>query len=139
MVAGGFSDLALHHHPAVQVTVGGHGPLAVTCDGDTHDDARLVVIASGARHAVRSDSESGALTLYLGLQTPQGVALNTRARNGAWVVDDGQNLVSCAGNSKEVRGEAVQEFRGRFWSGEWLLVLVPTSDPAADVLLQGLN
>jgi AraC-like DNA-binding protein len=92
MVAGGFSDLALHHHAAVQVTVGGHGPLAVTCDGDTHDDARLVVIASGARHAVRSDSGSGALTLYLGLQTPQGVALNTMARNGAWVVDDGQNL-----------------------------------------------
>ena len=69
MVAGGFSDLALHHHPAVQVTVGGRGPLAVTCDGDTHDVGRLVVIASGARHAVRSDSDSGALTLYLGLQT----------------------------------------------------------------------
>jgi AraC-like DNA-binding protein len=92
MVAGGFSDLALHHHAAVQVTVGGRGPLSVTRDGDTHDVCRLVVIASGARHAVRSDSQSGALTLYLGLQTPQGIALNTMARNGVWVVDDGQNL-----------------------------------------------
>ncbi|HXY63833.1 MAG TPA: helix-turn-helix transcriptional regulator [Mycobacterium sp.] len=92
MVAGGFSDLALHHHAAVQVTVGGRGPLTVTCDGDTHDVARLVVIASGARHAVRSNSESGALTLYLGLQTTEGIALNTKARHGVWVVDDGQNL-----------------------------------------------
>jgi AraC-like DNA-binding protein len=97
MVAGGFSDLALHHHPAVQVTVGGRGPLDVTCDGDTHDMGRLVVIASGARHAVRSDSDSEALTLYLGLQTPQGVALNTLSSNhgqhpGIWIVKDGQHL-----------------------------------------------
>jgi AraC-like DNA-binding protein len=92
MVAGGFSDLAVHHHPAVQITVGGRGPLTVTSDGDAHDVCRLVVIASGARHAVRSDPESGALTLYLGLQTPQGVALNDIARHGVWVVDDGQNL-----------------------------------------------
>src|SRR6201996_7992461 len=92
MVAGGFSDLALHHHPAVQVTVGGRGPLTVTCDGENDDVGRLVVIASGARHAVRSDSESGALTLYLGLQTPQGIALNAMARDGVWIVDDGQQI-----------------------------------------------
>src|ERR1700751_52771 len=97
MVAGGFSDLALHHHPAVQVTVGGGGHLKVTCDGGTEDGARLVVIASGARHAVRSDSESGALTLYLGLQTPEGIALSTLSRNhvqhqGIWIVEDGQHL-----------------------------------------------
>ena len=41
MVAGGFSDLALHHHPAVQVTVGGRGPLTVTCDGENEDVGRL--------------------------------------------------------------------------------------------------
>jgi AraC-like DNA-binding protein len=92
MVAGGFSDLALHHHPAVQVTAGGRGPLTVTQDGDTHQMCRLVVIASGARHAVRSDSESGAFTLYLGLQTPQGIALNTMARHRVWVVDGGQQI-----------------------------------------------
>jgi AraC-like DNA-binding protein len=97
MVAGGFSDLAVHHHPAVQITVGGHGSLAVTRDGDTHDVCRLVVIASGARHAVRSDSESGAVTLYLGLQTSQGITLNTLSRNrgqqpGIWLIDEGQRL-----------------------------------------------
>src|SRR6516162_9273883 len=81
MVAGAFADLAVHHHPAVQVTVGGRGSLTITRDGNAHDECRLVVVASGARHAVRSDSESGALTLYFGLQTPQGVALNALSRN----------------------------------------------------------
>ncbi|ORW07098.1 helix-turn-helix domain-containing protein [Mycobacterium kyorinense] len=92
MVAGAFSDLAVHHHPAVQVTVGGRGGLTVAPDGDGHDTCRLVVVASGAPHAVRSDSESRALTLYFGLQTPQGVALNTMAHHGVWIADDGANL-----------------------------------------------
>jgi AraC-like DNA-binding protein len=92
MVAGAFSDLALHHHPAVQITVGGRGPVTVSRDGDAHDVCRLVVIASGARHAVRSDSESGALTLYLGMQTPQGNALNTLARQGIWLVDNERDI-----------------------------------------------
>ena len=92
MVAGGFSDLALPHHAAVQVTAGRRGPLTVTQDGNTREMCRLVVIASGARHAVRSDSESGALTLYLGLQTPQGIALNAMARDGVWIVDDGRQV-----------------------------------------------
>jgi AraC-like DNA-binding protein len=109
MVAGGFSDLALHHHPAVQITVGARGPLTVTCDGDTHDVCRLVVIASGARHAVRSDSQSGALTLYLGLQTTQGIALNTLSRNrgqhqGIWMVEDGQNLAGATAASLDAHG-----------------------------------
>jgi AraC-like DNA-binding protein len=109
MVAGGFSDLALHHHPAVQVTVGGRGPLTVTCDGETDDVGRLIVIASGARHAVRSDSDSGALTLYLGLQTPQGVALNTLSRNrgqhpGIWIVEDGQDLAEATAASLDAHG-----------------------------------
>jgi AraC-like DNA-binding protein len=109
MVAGGFSDLAVHHHAAVQITVGGRGPLSVTRDGDTHDVCRLVVIASGARHAVRSDSQSGALTLYLGLHTPQGIALNTLSRNrgqhrGIWIVDDGQDLAAATAASLEAHG-----------------------------------
>jgi hypothetical protein len=59
MVAGGFSDLALHHHPAVQVTVGGRGPLTVTCDGENDDMGRLAVPAyrppiSPARVSTRS-------------------------------------------------------------------------------------
>ena len=96
MVAGAFADLAVHHHPAVQVTVGGRGSLTITRDGNARDECRLVVVASGARHAVRSDSESGALTLYFGLQTPQGVALNALSRNrghrGVWINDDGRRL-----------------------------------------------
>ena len=109
MVAGGFSDLALHHHPAVQVTVGGRGPLTVTCDGETDDVGRLIVIASGARHAVRSDSESGALTLYLGLQTPEGIALSTLSRNhgqhqGIWIVEDGQHLAEATAASLDKDG-----------------------------------
>ena len=96
MVDGAFSDLAPHHHPAVQITVGGRGPLSVTRDGETHDVCRAVVIASGARHAVRSDSGSGAVTLYVGLQTPQGMALNAVARHGVWVVDEGQQLAETA-------------------------------------------
>jgi AraC-like DNA-binding protein len=109
MVAGGFSDLALHHHPAVQVTVGGRGPLTVTCDGETDDVGRLIVIASGARHAVRSDAESGALTLYLGLQTPEGIALSTLSRNhgqhpGIWIVEDGQDLAEATAASLDAHG-----------------------------------
>jgi AraC-like DNA-binding protein len=111
MVAGGFSDLAVHQHAAVQISVGGRGLLSVTRDGDTHDVCRLVVIASGARHAVRSDSQSGALTLYLGLQTRQGIALNTMARNRVWVVDDGQNLAETTAALLDTDGpEAAADF-----------------------------
>lgn len=109
MVAGAFADLAVHHHPAVQVTVAGQGSLTLTRDGDAHDVCRLVVIASGARHAVRSDSRSGALTLYFGLQTPQGIALNalTRSRGqhrGIWIVDDGQRVAEATAASLAANG-----------------------------------
>jgi AraC-like DNA-binding protein len=108
IAGGGFSDLAVHHHPAVQVTVGGQGSLTVTRDGDADDVCRLVVVASGARHAVRSDSRSGALTLYFGLQTPQGYALNTlsrsRGQRGVWIVDDGQRLAEATAASLAANG-----------------------------------
>jgi AraC-like DNA-binding protein len=123
MVAGAFSDLAIHHHPAVQITVGGHGCLAVTHDRDAQDLCRVVVIASGERHAVRSDADSGALTLYLGLHTPQGIALNTLARQhdqrqGIWTVGDGQRLAEATAASLEANGPhatadfLVNELRG---------------------------
>jgi AraC-like DNA-binding protein len=100
MVAGVFSDLAVHHHAAVQVTVGGQGPLTLIRDDGAHDLCRLVVIASGARHAVRSDARSAALMLYFGLQTRQGVALNTLSRNrGIWIVDDGKELAEATAAS----------------------------------------
>jgi AraC-like DNA-binding protein len=96
MVAGAFSDLALHHHPAVQVTVGTQGPLTVTRAGGRRDVCRLVVVGSGVRHAVRSEAGSGAVMLYFGLQTPQGVALNAAAHQGVWVVEDSQPLAEAA-------------------------------------------
>jgi AraC-like DNA-binding protein len=109
MVAGVFSDLAVHHHPAVQVTVGGRGPLTLAREGDAHDVCRLVVVGSGARHAVRSDSRSAALTLYFGLQTWQGAVLNTLSRNrgqhrGIWIVDDGKELAEATAVSLAANG-----------------------------------
>jgi AraC-like DNA-binding protein len=104
MVAGTFADLAVHHHPAVQVTVGAQGALRLTRSGNEHEMCRVAVIASGARHAVKSDSGSAALTLYFGLQTRQGIALNALSRTreqdrGVWVVGDGQILAEAAAAS----------------------------------------
>jgi AraC-like DNA-binding protein len=109
MAAGGFSDLAVHHHPAVQVTVGARGPLTVTRAGGAHEVCRLVVVGSGTRHAVRSAAGSEALTLYFGLQTPQGVALNTLSRNrgqhqGIWIVDDATELAEATAASLDTNG-----------------------------------
>ncbi|OBH87157.1 AraC family transcriptional regulator [Mycobacterium sp. E2989] len=107
LVAGVFSDLALHHHPAVQVTVGGHGPVTLTRDGDGPHACRLVVVGSGTRHAVRSDSGSDALTLYLGLQTVAGFALHTLSHNrgrGSWVVDDGAGLAAATARALKTDG-----------------------------------
>jgi AraC-like DNA-binding protein len=109
MVAGVFSDLALHHHPAVQVSIGGRGCLTLTRDGDAHQACRLVVIGSGAAHAVRSDSSSGAVTLYFGLQTWQGFALNALSRNrshdrGIWIVDDATGLADATAASLAANG-----------------------------------
>lgn len=110
MAAGGFSDLAVHHHPAVQVTVGGQGPLTLSRGGDAHEACRLVVVGSGTRHAVRSDARSAALTLYFGLQTPQGIALNRLTRNrgqheSIWIVDDGPFTRSYDRRLKSCRAE----------------------------------
>ncbi len=58
---------------------------------------------------MRSDSSSAALTLYFGLQTLQGVALNTLSRNrgqhpGIWIVDDGRNLAEATVASLNANG-----------------------------------
>jgi AraC-like DNA-binding protein len=111
MVVGAFSDLAVHHHPAVQVTVGMEGALRLTRSGGEHEMCRAVVIASGARHAVWSDSGSAALTLYFGLQTRQGIALNALSRtrrqdDGVWVVESGQELAEVTAASLVTDGAA---------------------------------
>jgi AraC-like DNA-binding protein len=99
MVAGSFGDLAVHYHPAVQVTVGVEGPVTVTSSDGGTDTCRLVVVASGTRHAVRSDARSAALSIYLGPATRQGIALNalSHARGqheGVWVVGAGEQLAN---------------------------------------------
>ena len=99
MVAGSFGDLAVHHHPAVQVTVGVEGPVMVTRADGGRDSCRLVVVASGTRHAVRSDARSAAVSIYLGPATPEGIALNalshTRGQHkGVWVVGAGEQLAN---------------------------------------------
>lgn len=109
MVAGAFSDLAVHHHAAVQVTVGGRGSLSVTADSGETEACRLVVVASGARHAVRSDAETEALTLYLGMQTWQGAALNALSldngkHRGVWIVDDGEGLAEATAECLTTNG-----------------------------------
>ncbi|MBW0016251.1 MAG: helix-turn-helix transcriptional regulator [Mycobacterium sp.] len=107
MVAGGFSDLAVHHHPAVQVTLGRRDALTITRGGDAHVACRLVVVGSGERHAVRSDPGSSSLTLYLGLQTPQGIALNRLSRSrgrGVWIVDDGTQLAEATAAELDASG-----------------------------------
>ncbi len=113
MVAGAFADLALHHHPAVQVRVGGRGPLTLTRAGGQRDACRLVVVGSGTRHAVRSDSSSAALTLYFGLQTPQGIALNalsrSRGHRGVWVADDGNQLAEAIAATLDAEGPHAAE------------------------------
>jgi AraC-like DNA-binding protein len=97
LVAGAFGDLAVHHHPAVQIGVGLAGPLSVTAGDGAHHTCRLVVVGSGKRHSVRSDARAAALSIYLGPQTWQGVALNALSRThgqagGVWAVQDGEKL-----------------------------------------------
>lgn len=101
-VAGAFGDVAAHHHPAVQVAVGLGGPLVVeTGDGRQHRCA-VAVVASGARHAMRSDDARHAISVYLSPEQPTGMALNTLARRhagrtGVWTVEDGERLADAAG------------------------------------------
>jgi len=105
MVAGAFGNLAVHHHAAVQVGVGLAGPLSVTADDDAHHTCRLVVVASGKRHAVQSDSRSEALSIYLGPHTWQGIALRTLSRTrGVWIVGNGERLADATAAALAVGG-----------------------------------
>jgi len=109
MVSGWSGDLAVHHHPAVQVGVGTKGPLTVTDGEGTHNTCRLVVVASGTRHAVCSDAGSAALSLYLGPTTPEGIALNALSRaltqhSGIWIVGSGEKLADATAASLTASG-----------------------------------
>lgn len=96
MVVGTFGDLDIHHHPAVQVGVGITGPLTVRTDDDAARSGRVVVIASGAGHAVRSEPTDLTLALYLAPHTWPGTTLHTRALSesgdGIWLPEGGPAL-----------------------------------------------
>ncbi|OBG27644.1 hypothetical protein A5672_05055 [Mycobacterium alsense] len=112
MVSGAFRGLAVHHHPAVQVAVGTEGPLTVI-DGDgVRTDCRLVVVASGTRHSVRSDTGSAALSIYLGPATRDGIALNALVRRvaqlgGIWTAGTGERLADAIADLVRAKGPCV--------------------------------
>ncbi|OMC56247.1 hypothetical protein A5747_09375 [Mycobacterium sp. IS-836] len=112
MVSGTFSDLAIHHHPAVQVAVGTKGPLTLIDAHGKRTECRLVVVASGARHSVRSEPETAALSIYLGPTTREGIALNALTRNvtqdgGTWTVAAGERLADAIAEAVTTGGPRV--------------------------------
>ncbi|MHA7666859.1 helix-turn-helix domain-containing protein [Mycolicibacterium sp. HS_4_1] len=96
MVVGTFGDLEIHRHPAVQVGVGMTGPLTVRTDGAAPRSGHVVVIASGAGHAVRADPDDVMLALYLAPHTWPGVALHALSQSesddGIWMPAGGHVL-----------------------------------------------
>ena len=110
MVAGTFGDLEIHHHPAVQVGVGLTGPLTVSSDDGTSRSGRVVVIASGASHAVRSDATDVTLALYLAPHTWPGVALHAlsfgESGDGIWMPSGGQVLAQSVAEALDVDPES---------------------------------
>ncbi|MBB3751214.1 AraC-like DNA-binding protein [Mycolicibacterium sp. BK634] len=87
-VAGAFGDVAMHHHPAVQVGVGLDGPLELTTADGVIRNCRAVVIASGTRHALGCADGVTPMSLYLRPETAPGAAINARAAGGVWIADD---------------------------------------------------
>jgi AraC-like DNA-binding protein len=109
MVAGTFGDLEIHHHPAVQVGVGLTGPLTVRTDGATPRSGHVVVIASGAGHAVRSEPTDLTLALYLTPHTWPGAPLHALSRSesgdGIWIPADHRALARAVADALDADPE----------------------------------
>jgi AraC-like DNA-binding protein len=109
MVVGTFGDLEIHHHPAVQVGVGLTGRLTVRTDSTAARTGHVVVIASGAGHAVRSEPTDLTLALYLAPHTWPGTALHTRALtesgDGIWMPADHQALARAVADAYDADPE----------------------------------
>lgn len=93
VVAGAFGDIAVHHHPAVQLAVGLDGALSMVADDGSVQRCRIAVVAGGVRHALRSAGASAALSVYLSPQTPSAAALHalstaSGAVPGVWAVEE---------------------------------------------------
>jgi AraC-like DNA-binding protein len=87
-IAGSFGDVALHHHPAVQVAVGLDGPIEITTDDGVTRRCRAVAIAGGTRHALGCPAGVTPISLYLRPDTGPGAGVNARAQDGIWMLDD---------------------------------------------------
>lgn len=97
-VAGTFGDLALHHHPAVQVSIGFGSAMELHTASGARLQCRLVVIASGAKHALHT-GDSPALSAYLRPDTGAGAHLNElcRARGDSdqvWAVETDARFIA---------------------------------------------
>lgn len=106
----------LHRHPVVQVTVGLDGPITVALPDGNSMTSRVVVIASGTRHALRSGGADTAVSVYLSPLTTAGRALSTLSRApSVWVPDNIAtanriaSLVSQAGEVQSAGRVAVHE------------------------------
>jgi AraC-like DNA-binding protein len=100
VVAGAFGDVAVHHHPAVQVAIGLGGPLVVDSADGSPQRCAVAVMASGASHAMRSDGAGTALSVYLSPELHTATVLNTLARirgeDGVWAVEHGECVADAA-------------------------------------------
>ncbi|MCZ8381602.1 helix-turn-helix domain-containing protein [Mycobacterium sp. CPCC 205372] len=93
-------DIGLHHHPAVQLTVGLDGPLVVVFGDGRTVRCRVAVIAGGVRHALRPGGARTALSAYINPAGRTGAVLNGLCRRdgdaGVWTApldDDMAELV----------------------------------------------
>lgn len=82
------TGFTFHQHPVVQVTVGLDGALTVARGDGRTATSRVLVIASGTRHALRSGGARSALSVYLSPLACAGAVLNTVCRStGVWAVE----------------------------------------------------
>ncbi|WP_445165735.1 helix-turn-helix domain-containing protein [Mycolicibacterium sp. Dal123E01] len=108
-VAGAFDDVAMHHHPAVQIGVGLDGPLEVTTADGVIRHCRVVVIASGTHHALGCAPDVTPLSLYLRPETAPGASINARAADGVWIVDDSlSDCIATAFNESGLEAAALR-------------------------------
>ncbi|MFL0294685.1 helix-turn-helix domain-containing protein [Mycobacterium sp. SMC-18] len=109
MVVGTFGDLDIHHHAAVQIGVGLTGPLTVRTAGEAARSGHVVVIASGAGHAVRSAPTDLTLALYLAPHSWPGSALHalsqSESEDGIWMPGDGQVLARAVADAYDADPE----------------------------------
>ena len=106
-------DIDVHHHPAVQVTVGLDGALVVVLGDGRTLRCRVAVIASGARHALQPGGARTALSVYVNPAGRAGVALNGLCRRdgdtGVWTTpidDDVAEAISRGYRPEDLQGAA---------------------------------